>query len=91
MILTKGKVLLKFTETKKSSIIQLGDSKDTTKLFGDFSIIQIGSECEDVLKVGQIVTMREQHYKIPVELVKGDAKNKIYHFIVDHSEIWGCE
>ena len=88
---TKGKILLKAIQEKKSPIILVNEEKNNKIFIKDYIIEKVGKDCDSDFKQGQKVTMREHHYKIPVILNKDDAKNGIYYFLIDQSEIWGIE
>lgn len=92
MIPAKGKVLLRF-EAKKTNLTIVGaDGKENPqKLEGNFYIETTGRDCEQELKKGSKVTLREHYYGIPIEIDKENTKNNIYHLIVDQSDVWGIE
>jgi len=89
------KILIKFIETNTSKIQIVsadGKPKDQNSKEGDFFIEILGKDCNEALKVGQKITMREHHYKINVTTKEQQAKDKsAWYFLIDDSDIWGVE
>jgi len=91
----ENKILIKFVETTLSKIEIVGADgkpKNPNNKEGDFFIETLGEGCNDALKAGQKITMREHHYKINVTTKEQQAKDKsAWYFLIDESEVWGYE